>query len=348
VTFNANRLETTGPSVQVVQGVGGVARGNVSFGLSSSGTLAYIPAVATDVRLAWVDRAGATEVLNPPAGEYFDPKLSPDGDRVAVLRRRGPDANDLDLWVYDVNRRTMTRLTFEGNNFDDVWSRDGKQLIYTSATSPQSSSIVSIAADGGGSPTVLLTGSDRYFAMSVSADGRTLIVRRDTGSGPKTQSAYVTLPLTETGEAAGKSQLFFESRFPMGPLTLSPDGRWAAYESTESGREEIYVVPYPTRGGKWQVSTDGGIEPRWSRNGKELFYRRRNSLVAVSVLTTPNVRISQPIALFGGSYRPAFDVAPDGRRFLILKSVDSVPGASTEIHVVVNWLNELRRRIPTR
>jgi len=106
-----------------------------------------------------VDRAGATEVLNPPAGEYFDSKLSPDGDRVAVLRRRGPDANDLDLWVYDVNRRTMTRLTFEGNNFDDVWSRDGKQLIYTSATSPQSSSIVSIAADGGRSPTVLLTGS---------------------------------------------------------------------------------------------------------------------------------------------------------------------------------------------
>jgi Tol biopolymer transport system component len=101
---------------------------------SSSGTLAYIPAVATDVRLARVDRAGATEVLNPPAGEYFDPKLSPDGDRVAVLRRRGPDANDLDLWVYDVNRRTMTRLTFDGNNVDDVWTRDGKRLIYTSAT----------------------------------------------------------------------------------------------------------------------------------------------------------------------------------------------------------------------
>jgi serine/threonine protein kinase/Tol biopolymer transport system component len=346
--FNADRLETTGPPVQVVQGVRGIGRGNVSFGLSSSGTLAYIPAVATDVRLAWVDRTGATDVLNPPAAEYFDPKLSPDGGRAAVLRRRGPDGNDLDLWVYDLNRGTMTRLTFEGNNFGHVWSVDGRQLIYTSATSPESSSIVSIAADGGGSPTVLLTDSDRHLATSVSADGRTLILRRDTGSGPKTQSAYVMLPLTEAGAAAGKLQLFFESRFPMGNLTISPDGRWAAYESAESGREEIYIVPYPARGGKWQVSTDGGIQPRWSRNGRELFYRRRNSFVAVSVLTAPGVRISQPIALFEGSYRPAFDVAPDARRFLMLKAVDADPSTSTEFHVVVNWLDELRRRVLAR
>ena len=348
IAFNADRLETTGPPVQVVQGVRGIGRGNVSFGLSSSGTLAYIPAVAADVRVAWVDRSGVTEVLSPPAAEYFDPKLSPDSGRVAILRRRGPDGYDLDLWVYDVNRGTMTRLTFEGNNFAHVWSVDGRRLIYTSATSSESSAIVSIAADGGGSPTVLLTGSDRYLATSISADGRTLIARRDTGSGPKTQSAYVMLPLTEAGAAAGKLQIFFESRFPMGNLTISPDGRWAAYESAESGREEIYLVPYPARGSKWQVSTDGGIQPRWSRNGAELFYRRRNSLVAVSVLTAPRVRISQPVALFEGSYRPAFDVAPDAQRFLMLRSVDADPTTSTEVHVVVNWLGELRRRVPAR
>ena len=180
--------------------------------------------------------------------------------------------------------------------------------------------------------------------MAITPDGQTLVVRRDRGSGAAVSSAYLTLPLLPDSKAVAPQPLL-ESRVAMGQLSLSPDGKWAAYESSESGREEIFVVPFPKPDRKWQISTGGGTRPLWSRNGRELFYRDGDRLMAVPVQTNRAFRsgTAEMLVLGQRQYRPAYDVDRSGDRFLMLKLADTRPG---EFNVVVNWFEELRRRAP--
>jgi Tol biopolymer transport system component len=248
--------------------------------------------------------------------------------------------------VYEFGRGTLTRLSFEGDNAGQVWTPDGKQLIYVSETKSRPHALVAIAADGSGTPQLLLNPDERHVPTAITPDGRTLIVRRDKGTGAALSSAYLvlTLPPDPSGPATPKPLL--ESREAMGDLSLSPDGKWAAYESNESGRIEIYAVPFPTPNRKWQISTDGGTRPVWNRNGHELFYRTRQDMMAVRVDTTPTFRSGTPVSLFPlqfPQYRPSYDVDREGQRFLVLKLPDAPP---SEHHVVINWFEELRRRAP--
>jgi hypothetical protein len=150
-----------------------------------------------------------------------------------------------------------------------------------------------------------------------------------------------------------KAQPFLQSRFNESAPCFSPDGRWLAYVSDESGRIEVYVQPYPGPGGKWQISTEGGTEPVWNPNGKELFYRSGNKMMAVDVTTQPSFSAGKPKMLFEGQYLPTpvtypdYDVSPDGQRFLMLKPVEQSATAPTQINVVQNWFEELKRRVPT-
>jgi hypothetical protein len=207
--------------------------------------------------------------------------------------------------------------------------------------------LVAIAADGSRVPRVLLNPDERHVPMAITPDGRTLVVRRDTGTGAALSSAYLTVALSSDFSEAGPPEPLFESRVAMGQLSLSPDGKWAAYESTESGREEIYAVPFPTANGKWQISTGGGSQPRWNRTGRELVYRNRDEILAVRVDTNPTFRSGTPTILASGlrqrQFRPAYDVDRSGHRFLMLKLAETPP---SDLHVVVNWFEELRRRAP--
>jgi len=150
-----------------------------------------------------------------------------------------------------------------------------------------------------------------------------------------------------------KAQPFLKTPFNEGAPAFSPDGHWLAYSSDESGHTEIYVQPYPGPGGKWQVSTDGGTEPVWNHNGKEMFYRIGNKMMAVDVKLTPSFSAGIPKMLFEGPYLPTpgtfpnYDVSPDGERFLMLKSGEQ-ESAPTEIHVVMNWFRELQERVPVK
>jgi serine/threonine-protein kinase len=317
---------------------------NASFGFSASGTLVYAPDIPAEVAPVWVDRHGMEESALPiMPDQFFTPVLAPDDERVAVLRRRGADDSQTDLWVLEIARGVLTRLSFDGNNAGEVWTPDGKQLIYVSETTSQPHAIVRIAADGSGTPLVLLNPQERHLPMAITSDGRTLVVRRDKGTGAALASAYLTLSVLADSAPAAAPELLFESRFAMGPLSLSPDGRWAAYESSDSGREEIYVVPFPAADQKWQVSIRGGTEPVWSRSGRELFYRNRDEMMAVRVETSPTFRSAAPETLLSGQrrYRPAYDVDRAGNRFLMLKLADAPPGG---FRVRVNWFEELRRR----
>jgi len=156
------------------------------------------------------------------------------------------------------------------------------------------------------------------------------------------------LPLeggTKTGDA--KPQAFLDARFTRGDLQFSPDGKWVAYESDETARNEIYVVPYPGPGGKSQVSSEGGMRPRWNRNGRELFFRNGNKLMAVEVESGAAFRAGAPHMLFE-KVSSDYDAAPDGRRFLMLKSAAGAAGKASELHVILNWFDDLRRRVPLR
>jgi Tol biopolymer transport system component len=187
---------------------------------------------------------------------------------------------------------------------------------------------------------------------SFSPDGQSLVFREQTNT--TAQDLWV-LRLSDPGTPgqARKVELFLRTPFGEAAARFSPDGRWLVYSSDESGRREIYVQPYPGPGGKWQISTDGGREPIWNPNGRELFYRNGDKMMAVDIATQPGFSAGRPRVLFGGPYvlspttTANYDVSPDGQRFLMLKGGEEQQ-AATQIHVVLNWFEELKRRVPTR
>jgi Tol biopolymer transport system component len=216
-------------------------------------------------------------------------------------------------------------------------------------------------ADGSGGRERLTTSENLNIPGSWSPDGHLLAfaeVNPATGydiwilrmGEPSASSGQV--PSTGSGQAP-KAQPFLQTPFNEGVPVFSPDGRWLVYVSDESGRFEIYVQPYPGPGGKWQISTEGGTEPVWNRNGRELFYRSGDKMMAVDISTQPSFAAGKPKVLFTGQYLPTpgtlsnYDVSPDGQRFLMIKPGESTEAPPTQINVVLNWFEELKRRVPT-
>jgi Tol biopolymer transport system component len=184
--------------------------------------------------------------------------------------------------------------------------------------------------------------------FSISADGKLLIGH--VNSIVRRGNDFWALSLTDGKTGGAKPKSFLDSRSVKNDAQVSPDGHWVAYQSNESGKNEIYVVPYPAADQKFPISTDGGTNPRWSRSGRELFYRSGNlgtKMMAVDLQTTPALRASPPRMLFEGAYAlTSYDVSPDGQRFLMVKPPAVQPAPSDQLIVVVNWLDELRGRVP--
>jgi Tol biopolymer transport system component len=343
VAFNSQRLEVTGAAVPVVEGVlQSVSKGDAQYSISATGSLVYVSGgvQSTQRRMVWVDRKGVEQALPAPARPYRYTRISADGQRVAT----GIEESENHIWLYDLLRETLTRWTFEGGvNIMGAWTPDGKRIAFQSDTGgPQN--IYWQLANGGGGLERLTTSEYINAPNSWSPDGQALAfieIRPDTG--------YDILVLRLSDR---KVQPFLRTRFNESAPRFSPDGRWLAYISDESGRFEVYVQPYPGPGGKWQVSTDGGTEPVWNPNGRELFYREGDKMMAVDVTTQPSFSAGKPKMLFEGPYLPTpvtfpnYDVSPDGQRFLMLKSVDQSQAAPTQINVVLNWFEELKRRVP--
>ena len=336
--FDADRLELKGDAIPMAEGVQfNSATGKAAVSVSASGVLAYrlIP-TAAQTKLVWVDPKGTEQPLAAPPHAYRNPRLSPDGQRVAVTI----DELGSQEWLLDTKRGTLTRLTFEGSyNGALAWTPDGKRIAFGSDRAGQRNLFWQLA-DGSGGTERLATSDRSQVASSWSPDGQTLAFEQtDPGTG-------YDLFVYRVGDR--KVETFLQTRFNEIAPRFSPDGRWLAYASDESGRNEVYVQPYPGPGGKWQISTEGGTEPVWARNG-ELFYRSGDKMMAVETNTKANFSADTPKVLFEGHYAtyntmPAYDVTPDGQRFLLAKTAAQGP---QEISVVLNWFEELKQKVPT-
>ena len=358
VPFDLKSMRTTGGPVPVVENV--LVRGAApQWAISDSGTLAYVPGSA-DMRpqlsLVWVDRNGREEPLAAPLNFYVSPRISPDGTRVAMGAWYG--AGGVDICVWSLARKTLTRLTFDPAEEDfPLWSPDGKRIAFYSLREGNSGVYLK-AADGTGSDELLMPSSiAQVYPGSWSGDGKTLLTQE---SASATMDFYIgALPLG--GER--KWKLLLQERHMVVQPRISSNGRWLAYTSNESGRNEIYVHPYPdVSTGKWQVSTEGGDSPLWSQDGHELFYRNGDEVMAVPVKTDPSFSMETPKILFKGTYVTAnfnmgtlelnpWDISPDGKHFLMMKESGANASAGEgprKINVVLNWFEELKQRVPVK
>jgi serine/threonine-protein kinase len=342
VPFDLQRLTVTGAAVPIVEGVfSQPAQVSLAqYSVSPTGSLVYISGGAQTGRsnLVWVGRNGTEQPVAAPEREYAFPRFSPDGRRIAV-------STDGQIWLYDLSRETLTRFTFEGTeNTLPVWTPDGKRIAFYSNKEGTPNTFWQLA-DGSGGLERLTTSTYTNAPLSFSPDAQLLAFDEVV---PTTGIDIWVLRMSDR-----KAQPFLRTQFNEASPQFSPDGHWLAYVSNESGRNEVYVQPYPGPGGKWQISTEGGSEPLWNRNGRELFYRNGEQMMAVEISTQPGIVAGKPRQLFKGGYVfspfgvPNYDVSQDGRRFLMVKPVEQQQAAPTQINVVLNWTEELKRLVPT-
>jgi serine/threonine protein kinase len=336
--FDAEGLQITGPTVPILDGVVTNLSGGAHFSVSN-GSLAYVAGgmVEGERTVLQVDRTGTARPLATIRGMSLFFSLSPDGKRLARSNPTGPKR---DIWIHDLERGTAMPLTHRDNSSFPIWTGDGKRVAFSSGL--PDSNIFWKAADGSGTDEQLTVSRHTQFANSFSPDGKVLAFVEYSGSG----SDIWIQPL----EGDRTPRPFTQTPFTETEASFSPDGKWLAYHSNESGRFEIYVQAYPAGGRKYQVSTDGGRWAQWARNGREIFYRTQNRMMTAAVgvervsgTSDMELQIGKPRLLFEGSYEDIYSVTPGGDFVLI--RIDSSENAPTRIEVVLDWIEELKRRV---
>jgi serine/threonine-protein kinase len=355
VRFDLSRREVLGDPVPVVERVlTGGTTGAAGYAVSRSGTLVYLPGgiggQATR-SLVWVNRRGEEEPIKAPIRAYTLMRLSPDGTRIALDIRDQQN----DIWIWDLTRQTLTPLTFDpAVDRYPVWTPDSRRIIFAS-TRDGGLNLYWQAADGTGSVERLADAGPAFqIPNSVSPDGSSLLSNQSGDIG--------VLPLAKTKSRNDRGprpvvRLLMKTPVTEDNAEISSDGRWLAYQSAESGQPQIYVRPYPNvEDGRWQVSTDGGVKPLWSRNGRELFYVAPNSAFMTTPVmpSTTTFLAGKPTKLFDASYyyfaapNRTYDVSADGQRFLMIKDAalgggsGSTPGS---LVVVLNWFQDLKEKV---
>jgi Tol biopolymer transport system component/tRNA A-37 threonylcarbamoyl transferase component Bud32 len=357
VGFDLDRLEVRGTPTPLLENVAGNELvGAGQYDAARNGTLVYLSGKSSAVTfpVAWMESTGKTHPLLP-SGDYFAPRFSPDGKRLA-LAVGPPGAGDIE--VYDWQRDTMTRLTFTQTNLFPVWTPDGKHIVFQSQ-SPGAKSIRWIRADGAGESQLLLESEGDLRPYSFSPDGKRLAFAE---LGVDSGYDLWTLPVTDPEHPKpGKPELFLRTPFNELEPAFSPDGRWIAYTSSESGSNEVYVRPFPggalSGSGKWQISNGGGRYPIWSRDGRELFYETLDNRIMAATYTAkgdsfapdkPRLWSSTQIMDLFSTGIWNLDLSPDGKRFVVIPRPDATREQKGSVHVTVllNFFDELRRRVP--
>ena len=352
VPFDLTTLRTTGTPVQVVDRVQAslspLTTGGAEYVFSGNGTLVYMEGSAqtNDLSGVWMDRNGAEIPIVSMRGNYTAVALSPDDRRAALAVTDGTSSN---IWIYDFQRATMNRLTFDDGTIP-LWTHDGQRIAYRkvalasgriqnpSSGFPYPAEVYWKRADGTGSEEPLTRDGQNtnhpHAPLGWAMNGRLLLM--NVGSGGLAVLDVDTRTETPVTGLTGAAN-----------VRLSPDGKWISYIA---GSGELYVQPFPSFAGRWQVSTGMATQSRWSRDGKEIFYRSVGAgvpaMMAVSVTTDGDAfHASKPLKLFSLPAVSNWDVSADGRRFLMLKRVDAVD-VNSQLSVVTNWFEELKRLVP--
>jgi predicted Ser/Thr protein kinase len=334
VPFDAKRLIVTGNPFPIAQGIFENSNGGANYAVSGNGTLLYAAGGMhmPERSLVWVDRQGTKSPVTGIKRPFGAPQLSPDGKRIALV----VEAETYDVWILDTERDSLTRLSFGKDDGSPVWSPDGTRVAFNSSQAGAYNLYVR-QSDGSGREERLTLDQDTSSPTSYTPDQKGLIFWKTRAGVPE-----IWLYSFEKG-AAPRPLLQGPFRHP--GAWLSPDGRWLAYLSDESGKVELYVTAFPGPGGKWQISTDGADSARWGRDGREIFYRKDKKLFQVAIATTPAFSASRPELLFEGEYEPGWDVTPDGKRFLMVKD-DTAESAPKHLNLVLNWFEDLKRHAP--
>jgi eukaryotic-like serine/threonine-protein kinase len=349
VPFDLNRLEVTGQPVMVLEGVlmsrnTGVA----NFDTSLTGDLVYVPgrAVGGARTLHWVDRSGRAEALPLPPRAYLHPRLSPDATRLAIE----VEGSDHDVYVFDFRSGVFSNLTADGVSHWPVWSPDGQRIGYRSGPMGRFR-IFEVPADRSGPPAQVLRADVSQSLGSYAPDGRAMLFTMNLQTSAPPKIAVASLDGDQTPRTLD------DSRYAQGSPKISPDGRHLAYCTNESGRPQVYVRAFPGPGPVVQVSSDGGTDPVWRRDGRELFHRNGDSMIVVPVTAAASFSAGRPQQLWKGSYSHGmgsscgapgltssnYDVTPDGQRFLMVRDEDVEKEAAREFIVVQGWGSELSR-----
>jgi Tol biopolymer transport system component len=333
IAFDPRSLKVSGPPVEVARNVFLDPRGDAHMDVSRTGLLVTAPTdgVAGALILSWVDRDGRGEPLKLPAANYGYVSLSPEGDRAAVGIGNG-------ISILNFSRLSLTRLTLPRRAENPVWARDGRR-IFLGYEQGKSYQIHSKAADDSGVPRLVVSSDFQEDPYSVATDGSRLLSLR------LTQNGLAQLMVHDLGASPATSRTLLSSPSVMASnMTFSPDGRWVVYPSDESGRPEIYVRPTSGEDRKWQISVEGGTFPVWSPAGDEIFFISGPQLLAAPVSEKNGELVAgQPAVLFANHRVIVYDVARDGKRFLVAE--DPNPAAQPRLDVVVNWSAEVRRKL---
>ncbi len=357
--FDAERLEVTGTPVPAVEGVAvDTGTGSAEFALTRGGMLLFVPGANTASRVFMlsIDKEGKTEPLRKLPGEFENIRVSPDGRRLAVNQSAGRTS---DIWVYEMQRDTMSRVTFAaGSSWEPVWSPDGQRIAFSSDRDARTTAnIYWQRADGTGEAQRLTESNLSQRPDSWHSSGKFLAF---TERNPQTKLDIMILPMEgneKEGWKPGKPYPFVNSLSTEWSAAFSPDGRWIAYASDETGQSEVYVRPFPGPGGKWQVSTDWGAFPVWSRNGKELLYQVQDGkvmvlgyMVSAGVFRPEKPQPWSPVPVpLRGPVR-VYDLSPDGKHIAALKIAASEATAPKQdkVSLFFNFDGELRRIAPVK
>ncbi len=340
VPFDPDKLEVTGQPLPVVQGVySETTTGITNYVVSDNGTLVYLPgAVEGESRkIVKISLKGETTVIDSSNHPYLEPKLSPDNKKVAVVIR---DGENFDIWVFDIASRTLNKLTFGGLNRTPQWSPDGRSIAYFKRTKDGKSGVYVKPFDGSGEERVLFDAIDiRVYLNHWSRDGKFILVDYLTQNA---QSDLLVIPLV--GDKTPWKYL--ETKRDEYESSLSPNGKWISYLTDESGSYQIYVRSFPEKEGKWQISSDVAEEPRWSPDGKYLYYRKSSQVMAVPVSTETTFSAGVPTVLIKNF--PAqnvdsgisYDITSDGKYFITTQPAKGI--SYKNISVVLNWNEEIK------
>jgi Tol biopolymer transport system component len=353
IPFDLDKLETYGNAIPVLDHMAyGAGVPGSDFAVSRAGTFVFRAGGVAGptgrmTTVQWLDNAGKKEPLLAKPSVYSNLRLSPDGKRLALSVQEG---GKHDIWVYEQQRDAMQKLTFSGGPYDvPIWSPDGRYIVFISLLG----GMFWTRADGAGQPQPLTQSKNLQLPSSFAPDGKRLAYMELSQSGASPQ--IWTVPIEDDGSQlkAGKPVQFLQSQFDDDFPEFSPDGRWLAYGSNESGKNEVYVRPFPPlasrQGGKWEISNGAGVAPHWSPNGHDLLYRAGDQIMAVSYTVKGESFVAEKprvwLAKLGGT---EWDLAPDGKRVAVVTpaAAPETPKLDHEVTFLFNFFDELRRKVP--